>query len=199
LNQKLSFPNFEALIGAILSLTHQHRRKTSSKEARKKDQTPTNAKNHENRPPLDVQALTGSGEDWGLQILAQALGADSNTHKPGAKLDNVSGATFAALRGIGPKDGLEGILAIQLIAAHNAAMDCYEKAAFFEQYTEVRMANLRMATKLSENSTKLVEALNRHRGKGQQKVTVEHVHVHAGGKAVVGSGPINYLELDCCA
>jgi hypothetical protein len=30
-------------------------------------------------------------------------------------------------------------------------------------------------------------ALNRHRGKGgQQKVTVEHVHVHAGGQAVVG-------------
>ena len=31
-----------------------------------------------------------------------------------------------------------------------------------------------------------LEALNRHRGKGQQKVTVEHVHVHAGGQAVVG-------------
>jgi hypothetical protein len=28
--------------------------------------------------------------------------------------------------------------------------------------------------------------LNRHRGKGQQKVTVEHVHVHSGGQAVVG-------------
>jgi hypothetical protein len=27
---------------------------------------------------------------------------------------------------------------------------------------------------------------NCHRGKGQQKVTVEHVHVHAGGQAVVG-------------
>jgi hypothetical protein len=39
----------------------------------------------------------------------------------------------------------------------------------------------------------LLDALNRHRGKGQQKVTVEHVHVHAGGQAVVGtvenSGP----------
>jgi hypothetical protein len=33
----------------------------------------------------------------------------------------------------------------------------------------------------------LIEALNRHRGKGQQKVTVEHVHVHAGGQAVVGT------------
>jgi hypothetical protein len=29
-------------------------------------------------------------------------------------------------------------------------------------------------------------APNRHRGKGQQKVTVEHVHVHSGGQAVVG-------------
>src|ERR1700730_10346044 len=28
--------------------------------------------------------------------------------------------------------------------------------------------------------------LNRHRGKGQQKVTVEHVHVHSGGQAIVG-------------
>jgi hypothetical protein len=32
----------------------------------------------------------------------------------------------------------------------------------------------------------LLDALNRHRGKGQQKVTVEHVHVHSGGQAVVG-------------
>ena len=27
----------------------------------------------------------------------------------------------------------------------------------------------------------LLDALDRHRGKGQQKVTVEHVHVHSGG------------------
>ena len=31
------------------------------------------------------------------------------------------------------------------------------------------------------------KALNRHRGKGQQKVTVEHVHVHEGGQAIVGN------------
>ena len=31
-----------------------------------------------------------------------------------------------------------------------------------------------------------MEALQRYRGKGQQKVTVEHVHVHSGGQAVVG-------------
>src|SRR5262249_3645802 len=31
------------------------------------------------------------------------------------------------------------------------------------------------------------EALQRYRGKGQQKVTVEHVHVHTGGQAIVGA------------
>jgi hypothetical protein len=32
----------------------------------------------------------------------------------------------------------------------------------------------------------LLDALNRHRGKGQQRIVVEHVHVHSGGQAVVG-------------
>jgi hypothetical protein len=33
----------------------------------------------------------------------------------------------------------------------------------------------------------LIKPLNRHRGKGQRKVTVEHVHVHSGGQAIVGA------------
>ena len=45
---------------------------------------------------------------------------------------------------------------------------------------------MNQANKLSRTWATLLEALNRHRGKGQQKVTVEHVHVHAGGQAVVG-------------
>lgn len=41
--------------------------------------------------------------------------------------------------------------------------------------------------KLSRTHAALLDALNRHRGKGQQKVTVEHVHVHSGGQAIVGN------------
>jgi len=51
---------------------------------------------------------------------------------------------------------------------------------------EGRRENLSQANKLSRTYAVLLDALNRHRGKGQQKVTVEHVHVHAGGQAVVG-------------
>jgi hypothetical protein len=55
-----------------------------------------------------------------------------------------------------------------------------------EQTFEGRRENLSQANKLSRTYAVLLDALNRHRGKGQQKVTVEHVHVHAGGQAVVG-------------
>ncbi len=34
---------------------------------------------------------------------------------------------------------------------------------------------------------KQLETLNKHRGKGQQKVTVEHVNVEPDGQAIVGN------------
>ena len=45
-------------------------------------------------------------------------------------------ATVAALIGIGPRDELEGMIAAQLIAAHNAAMECYRRAMI--ERTDVR-------------------------------------------------------------
>ena len=56
-----------------------------------------------------------------------------------------------------------------------------------EQTFEGRSENLNQANKLSRTYSTLLEALNRHRGKGQQKVTVEHVHVYEGGQAIVGN------------
>jgi hypothetical protein len=68
------------------------------------------------------------------------------------------------------------MMAAQLIAAHNAAMECYRRGMLGEQTFEGRRENLAQANKLSRTFTTLLEALNRHLGKGQQKVTVEHVH-----------------------
>jgi len=66
-------------------------------------------------------------------------------------------------------------------------MECYRRAMIGEQTFEGRRENLSQANKLSRTYATLLEALNRHRGKGQQKVTVEHVHVHEGGQAIVGN------------
>ena len=134
-----------------------------------------------------LKSLGGSQSDHWNNLLAnqavQTLWVD-NSHAE--TRDRQLSATAEALIGIGPRDELEGMMAAQLMAAHNAAMECYRRAMIQEQTFEGRRENLNQANKLSRTWTTLLEALHRHRGKGQQKVTVEYVHVHAGGQAVVG-------------
>ena len=145
------------------------------------------AKNEVEAPAGRLKGIGGSQSDhWNETLAGQAVlslwtkNSDSQT-----STKQVEGV-LAALQGIGPKDELEGMMAAQLIAAHNAAMECYRRAMIGEQSFEGRSENLSQANKLSRTYATLIEAFNRHRGKGQQKVTVEHVHVHAGGQAVVG-------------
>jgi hypothetical protein len=134
-----------------------------------------------------LKNIGGSQSDhWNNLLANQAVQALWLKNSDAETRDRQLNATVAALVGIGPKDELEGMVAAQLIAAHNAAMECYRRAMIGEQTFEGRRENLNQANKLSRTYTTLLEALNRHRGKGQQKVTVEHVHVHAGGQAVVG-------------
>jgi hypothetical protein len=75
------------------------------------------------------------------------------------------------------------MIAAQLIAAHNATMECYRRAMLGEQTFEGRRENLSQANKLSRTYAVLLDALNRHRGKGQQTVRVEHVTVSRSGRS----------------
>jgi hypothetical protein len=79
------------------------------------------------------------------------------------------------------------VLIAQLIAIHNAAMEAYRRAMIGDQTFEGRRDNLNQACKLSRNFAALMGGLDYRRGKGQQRITVEHVNVHAGGQAIVGN------------
>lgn len=134
-----------------------------------------------------LRNIGGSQSDhWNNTLANQAAQALWVKNSRPDEREKQLSATVAAMIGIAPKDELEGMMAAQLVAAHNAAMECYRRAMIGEQTFEGRRENLAQANKLSRTYAALLEALNRHRGKGQQKVTVEHVHVHAGGQAVVG-------------
>jgi hypothetical protein len=135
-----------------------------------------------------LKELGGSQSDhWNNTLAVQALQTLWTKHSNPETLERQRSAALAALIGIGPRDEIEGMIAAQLLAAHNAAIECYRRAMIGEQTFEGRQENLNQANKLSRSYAVLLDALNRHRGKGQQKVTVEHVHVHAGGQAVVGT------------
>ena len=138
--------------------------------------------------PGKLKSIGGSMSDDFNHILAnQTVQALWVKHSPTDERQRQRNAAVAALVGIGPKDELEGMLAAQLIACHHASMECFRRAMIGEQTFEGRQDSLNQANKLSRTYTTLLEALNRHRGKGAQKVTVEHVHVHDGGQAVVGN------------
>ena len=143
---------------------------------------------HPSQERPQLKALGGSQSDaWNNVLANQTMQSLWLKHSNEDDRDKQIKATAAALIGIAPKDEIEGILAAQLIAAHNAAMECYRRAMLAEQTFEGRHESLSQANKLSRSCAVLLEALNRHRGKGQQKVTVEHVTVNAGGQAIVGS------------
>jgi hypothetical protein len=92
---------------------------------------------------------------------------------------------LAAVHGIGAKDEVEAMLAVQMVATQGAAVRALRLLKNSETVPQ-QDSNGNLAVKLMRTFTAQVEALQRNRGKGQQKVTVEHVHVHSGGQAVVG-------------
>ncbi len=96
-------------------------------------------------------------------------------------------AAASAMIGVTPADELEGMLGAQIVAAHSAAMECYRRAMLPDQTFDGRESALKHAAKLSRTYADLVLALDKHRGKGEQRVSVEHVHVHKGGQAIVGT------------
>jgi hypothetical protein len=96
-------------------------------------------------------------------------------------------AALVLLEGIGPQDEIEGLLAIQMAATHNAALECLRRAMIPEQTLVGRDHNLKHGAKLMALYVQQVAALDKRRGKGQQKVTVEYVNVESGGQAIVGN------------
>lgn len=88
---------------------------------------------------------------------------------------------------IDPAGAVERMLAVQMVAVHAGALECFRRAMIESQTVDGRDLNLKHAAKLTSMYLQMMDALNKHRGKGQQKVTVEHVHVEAGGQAAVGN------------
>jgi hypothetical protein len=151
-------------------------------EAHKKSQASTEAV-----PDTEamLKAATGcSDESLGIALLVQAT--SSFTALTHAQHQEALQNGVAALIGVAPRDGVEGMLATQMIAAHSAAMDCQRRAHAEGLSIEAREQNLKYAAKFMTVFARQVEALAKHRGKGQPELTVGNVNVNAGGQAIVG-------------
>jgi hypothetical protein len=93
---------------------------------------------------------------------------------------------LSVVKGIEPKDQVEAMLAAQMAVVHTATMTFGRRLAHVDTIPQQDSAE-RAFNKLARTFAAQVEALKRYRTGGEQRVTVEHVHVHSGGQAIVGT------------
>ena len=132
---------------------------------------------------LLMKAVGTTNVDFLDGLLKQLVNAGSQ----GSEVD-VDGLNFmlSVVKGIEPEDEVGSMLAAQMAAVHMATMAFARRLNHVETLPQQDSAE-RAFNKLARTFAAQVEALRRYRTGGEQKVTVEHVHVHQGGQAIVGN------------
>jgi hypothetical protein len=131
---------------------------------------------------LSLYDTTGADNpNTALQLIEQANVLASNAQ---AKALNVTSDLMSSIR---PQDALEGMLASQLVACHNMAMEFASKAMIEGQPTAVAENYLNRANKTMRLFGQHLETLHRMRQKGQQTIQVQHIHLGNVNQAVVGN------------
>jgi hypothetical protein len=95
-------------------------------------------------------------------------------------------AALAAIDGIRPGDEIEAMLAVQMVATYEMAMDMLMRAKKADLTPTLQECGS-LAVKLLRTYTAQVETLARLRRGGEQLVIVQHVNVNDGGQAIVGA------------
>jgi hypothetical protein len=97
-------------------------------------------------------------------------------------------AVFSGMLDLKPTDPVEGIIISQLMAANQASLSMYRRAwSQSAEHFEARTKYLALADKAARTVVMLTERLDHHRGRGQQKILVQHTTVNA-DQAVVTTG-----------
>jgi hypothetical protein len=106
---------------------------------------------------------------------------------PEGKIDTRAvDAAMAVIDGAQPQNEIEAMLVIQMAVTHALAMKKASTLNCVNTISQQDSAGLALM-RLNRTFTAQVEALASLRRGGKQKMTVEHVHVHPGGQAIVGN------------
>ena len=119
------------------------------------------------------------------------------TAKGGSGEKEINSA-LAALNGLDCKDEVEAIIGSHVVCLNSLILSFLSDANSSNQTSEGKDANINRACKLLRAFASQIETLNRYKNRGSQKMTVEHVNINQGGKAVFGdinSSPVNNSKL----
>ena len=131
------------------------------------------------------QRMSGINDEQASNELIGCAAASSS--KIATNETTTLNVTFSLLEDIGPQDALEGMLATQMVACHNMAMEMAKRAMHTQHSPEVASQCVTRATKLMNTFSNQISTLQKYRNKGQHTIQVQHVNVEAGGQAIVGN------------
>ncbi len=126
----------------------------------------------------------GTGHELAIDFLLASLSNAVDCKSQDEVVRRLNGA-LALIKDIAPQDGLEAMLASQMVATHRAAMSMLGKSGLATTVDGIEIW-AKHAHKLLTLYTHQMKALQKHRHGGKQTVVVKHVHVHGGGQAIVG-------------
>jgi hypothetical protein len=130
---------------------------------------------------LVAEALGSVSEDFVRGTVAQIMKAISGDSQVVEREINFA---VDVVKGVKPRDQVEAMLATQMALVHMAAT---KLAGHLAADNMPRQDKAELALKCMRTFTTQVETLKRYRSGGEQTVTVQHVSVTDGGKAIVGN------------
>lgn len=144
-------------------------------------------------------AIDHPDQELGEQLMMNALGVADREAMHGIVRQlvkaSVSGESpdevtlsfmLSMVRSIRPRDPLEAMLVAQMVSVHVMAMRCAHHLADADDLAQHDSA-ARALGRLARTFPVQIEALNRHRSRGEPAITVQNVKVEDGGKAIVGN------------
>jgi hypothetical protein len=137
-----------------------------------------------------LRPVAGSSKDaLNNKLITQAIAAQWT---PKGATDEQHGdsalVTLLAMMELAPRDGVEGMLAAQIVAQHGMAMEMARRAMLPDQPYEFAAGMRKASIQASRACVELLDALDRRRGKrGRQNIKVTHLHVSGDARAVIGN------------
>jgi hypothetical protein len=136
---------------------------------------------------FDPVALSGTANARFAQRLAYQVATCQWLPGEWAARQHAEQATsaVAALKALAPANAVEGMLATQMVAAHNASLDLLQRAMADSQPERAIEERTRQYARLSEVFLKQLDRFMRQRGRQRQTIRIEHVRVVEDGTVTV--------------
>jgi hypothetical protein len=145
-----------------------------------------NDKKEIQKPTQDLDAIDYKSSLMKLVVGSASAALSSKKPEGATEINNLLDKTEGLIESFKPQNPMQAMLAAQMLVVHELQQHhtCYAKQT---NHPKLRSLHVKDVAKLANVFLRQVHTFEKMQGKGNQKIMVEHVNVHPGAQAIVGS------------